>query len=147
MFYPLIVIICYIIATLLKRTSLAKEWLPLLSAGTGALLAVLGYCTLPQLTTADTMLTAAFYGVISGLAATGGNQVFKQAVKLFCKNHGLDYSKLDQYLPSDGTEGQTSGAGKTIVTDDAQSNTDDNLFDREDMTSGEEFSNMRKIGF
>lgn len=60
MFYPIIVIICYIIATLIKRTSLAKEWLPLLSAGTGAVLALLGYCTVPQLVTEDTMLTAAF---------------------------------------------------------------------------------------
>jgi len=122
MFYPLIVIICYIIATLVKRTSIAKEWLPLLSAGTGAMLAILGYCTLPQLTTADSFITAAFNGAISGLAATGGNQVFKQAVKLFCKNHGLDYSKLDQYLPSDGTAGQENGAELPLENDHAVDN-------------------------
>ena len=104
MLNPIIVILCYIIVTLVKRTSLAKEWLPLLSAGTGALLAVIGACTMPQLVTADSIFTAAFNGVISGLAATGGNQIIKQAVKLFCKNHGLDYNALDQYLPGSGTE-------------------------------------------
>ena len=113
MTYPFICIVCYIIATLIKRTSLAKEWLPLLSGCTGALLAVLGFYALPQFVTADTVITAAFHGVISGLAATGGDQVFRQAVKLFCKRHGLDYDKLDQYLPdggaqeSDGTQEQT----------------------------------------
>lgn len=108
MTYPFICIVCYIIATLIKRTSLAKEWLPLLSGCTGALLAVLGFYALPQFVTADTVITAAFHGVISGLAATGGDQVFRQAVKLFCKRHGLDYDKLDQYLPETGTGTQSA---------------------------------------
>ncbi|MBQ7347821.1 MAG: phage holin family protein [Clostridia bacterium] len=100
MTYPIICIICYTVVTLVKRTSLAKEWLPLLSGCTGALLAVLSFYTLPQYLAAESVLHAAFHGALSGLAATGGNQVFKQAVKLFCKNHGIDYDRLDQLLPN-----------------------------------------------
>ncbi len=105
MLYPVIVILCYIIVTLIKRTSLAKEWFPLLSAGIGAVLAAISFCTLPQLVAADSILTAAFNGAISGLAATGGNQVFKQAIKRFCKRHGLDYDVVKTYLPGRSVEG------------------------------------------
>lgn len=115
MLYPIIVILCYIIVTLVKRTSLAKEWLPLLSAGTGALLAVIGACTMPQLVTADSILNAAFNGVISGLAATGGNQIIKQAVKLFCKQHGLDYHIVKSCLQTSETNVHKSDSTQDIV--------------------------------
>ena len=34
-------------------------------------------------------------GAISGLAATGGNQIFKQAVKLICERRGVDYKQVE----------------------------------------------------
>ena len=122
MFYPFVVMICYIIVTLIKRTSLAKEWLPLISAGIGAALAILGFCIVPQLVTEETILTAVFNGAISGLAATGGNQVVKQAIKLFCKQHGLDYHVVKTCLPTSETNVHESDSSRNLACEFVNTN-------------------------
>lgn len=93
--YPVIAIVCYILITFVRKTAVKNEWLPLISCGVGAGLAVLGFFALPDIITASAWHTAMIGGALSGLAATGGNQVFKQAVKLICEKRGIDYDKVE----------------------------------------------------
>ena len=92
--YPIIAIICYILVALVRKTAVKNEWLPLISCGAGAGLAVLGFFAFPDIITASAWYAAMIGGAVSGLAATGGNQVFKQAVKLICEKRGVDYDKV-----------------------------------------------------
>lgn len=93
--YPIIAIICYILVALVRKTAVKNEWLPLISCGAGAGLAVLGFFALPDVITASAWYAAMIGGAVSGLAATGGNQVLKQAVKLICEKRGVDYDKIE----------------------------------------------------
>ena len=95
MAYPIIAIICYILVALIRKTAIKNEWLPLISCGVGAGLALLGFYAVPSLITADVWYTAVVGGAVSGLAATGGNQIFKQAVKLICEEHNIPYEKVE----------------------------------------------------
>lgn len=75
---PLIVVICYVAITMLKATRLPGKWYPLISCALGAAAAAVMYYIFPDFTAASSLAAAVISGGVSGLAATGTNQVFKQ---------------------------------------------------------------------
>ena len=78
---PIIVVICYIAITAIKSTKLDSRWYPLISCGIGILVGVAMHLVLPDLIGATSMVVAIVSGAVSGLAATGSNQVLKQLMK------------------------------------------------------------------
>ena len=75
-----ITVICYLIAIIIKATPLNKKWLPIICGISGGLLGIIGKYLIPQYP-ADDYITAIAIGIISGLAATGSNQIYKQFKK------------------------------------------------------------------
>ena len=70
--------ICYLLAQGLKATRLDRKWLPVICGALGGLLGVGAmYAGVPDFPAGDP-LTAASVGIISGLAATGVNQAYRQ---------------------------------------------------------------------
>ena len=74
---PAITVICYFIAQILKATSLENKWLPVICGFAGAVLGVIAMKIMPDFVAGDP-ITAVAIGIVSGLAATGVNQVMKQ---------------------------------------------------------------------
>lgn len=72
-----ITVICYLVAQLIKATELDNKWLPVLCGVLGGILGVVGMFIMPDFPAND-YLTAIAVGIVSGLAATGANQVYKQ---------------------------------------------------------------------
>lgn len=72
-----ITVICYLVAQVVKATALNNKWLPILCGAAGAVLGVVGLYTMPGFPAED-VVTAVAVGIVSGLAATGVNQVYKQ---------------------------------------------------------------------
>lgn len=72
-----IVVVCYLIAMALKATKLDNKWLPVICGVLGAVLGIAGWLY-TNAVPADNWLTALAIGVVSGLAATGFNQIGKQ---------------------------------------------------------------------
>ena len=76
-----ITVICYLAALAIKQTPLANKWLPTICGVLGALLGLAAmYINVPDFPANDP-LTALAVGIVSGLAATGANQIIKQAQK------------------------------------------------------------------
>ncbi|MEA4932344.1 MAG: phage holin family protein [Lawsonibacter sp.] len=73
-----ITVICYLVAQVVKATALDNKWLPVLCGLMGGILGVVALYTGLQDFPATDPLTAAAIGVVSGLAATGANQICKQ---------------------------------------------------------------------
>jgi O-antigen/teichoic acid export membrane protein len=72
-----ITVICYLIIEILKTTRLNRKWLPVISGLLGGALGVLAMYIMPSYPASD-FLNAIAIGIVSGLAATGANQVGKQ---------------------------------------------------------------------
>lgn len=73
-----ITVICYLAAQAVKATPLDNKWLPVICGVLGGILGVVAlYTGLPNFPASDP-LTAISVGIISGLAATGVNQIYKQ---------------------------------------------------------------------
>ena len=76
-----ITVICYLVGWIVKVSGLDNKWIPVLCGVAGGVLGAAGlYLALPDFPAADP-LTAVAVGIVSGLAATGANQVFKQLGK------------------------------------------------------------------
>ena len=75
-----ITIICYLAALAVKQTPLANKWLPTICGLLGGVLGVAGLFTMPDFPAGD-ILTAIAVGIVSGLAATGADQLGKQLTK------------------------------------------------------------------
>lgn len=97
MAFLIIIVVCYLVAELVKKTRLRNEWLPLISGAVGVVLTVVVYYALPTLLPTQDLATAITNGFFYGLAATGSNQVFKQTLKYIT-------SKYDIPLPLPETE-------------------------------------------
>lgn len=73
-----ITVICYLAAQVVKATALDNKWLPgicgIIGAALGAACLALNVPDFP----AGDYITAVAVGIVSGLAATGVNQVYKQ---------------------------------------------------------------------
>lgn len=72
-----ITIISYLIAQGVKATPLDNKWLPVICGVSGAILGCLGLYIMPNFPATDP-LTAIAVGIVSGLAATGSNEMIKQ---------------------------------------------------------------------
>ena len=72
-----ITVICYLLALGLKATALDNKWLPAICGVLGGILGAVAMRVMPDYPAQD-MITAVAVGIVSGLAATGENQVFKQ---------------------------------------------------------------------
>ena len=76
-----ITVICYLAGLIAKALPLDDRYIPIVCGVCGAVLGVVGlYLGLPDFPAADPV-TALAVGIVSGLAATGANQVFKQLGK------------------------------------------------------------------
>lgn len=72
-----ITVIAYVIGLTVKASSINNKWIPILCALTGGLLGVAGMYVMADFPAGD-VITAAAVGIVSGLAATGADQMIKQ---------------------------------------------------------------------
>lgn len=82
---PVIATIVYWTVNLIKYTvnnnEKFKRFIPLISAGLGAVLGVVCFYAVPSIIAAHNVLIAIISGGASGLSATGCNQIIKQLSK------------------------------------------------------------------
>ena len=74
---PSIIVICYLVAAAIKTTKLDNKFLPVICGVLGGILGVVAMFVVPDFPAED-YLTAIAIGIVSGLSATGVNQIFKQ---------------------------------------------------------------------
>lgn len=72
--------ICYLAAMAVKATEVDNKWLPVICGAVGAILGIAGMYVMPEFPAQD-VINAAAIGIVSGLAATGINQIYKQLSK------------------------------------------------------------------
>ena len=75
---PVITVICYGVAEVIKATQLDSKWLPAICIVLGAVLGVVALYIAPNITPATDVLTALAIGVVSGCLATSVHQTIKQ---------------------------------------------------------------------
>lgn len=76
-----ITVICYLVGLIVKASGLNDKYIPICCGVAGAVLGLAGlYLGLPDFPAADPV-TALAVGIVSGLAATGINQMAKQLSK------------------------------------------------------------------
>ena len=75
-----ITVIAYLIGSAVKATSLDNRWIPSICGTVGGILGVLAMRIMPDFPAID-YITAVAVGIVSGLAATGVNQIGKQLGK------------------------------------------------------------------
>ena len=72
-----ITVICFLVGQAVKVTGLDNKYIPVIVGAAGGVLGVVGMLVMPDFPASD-YLTAVAVGIVSGLAATGINQVYKQ---------------------------------------------------------------------
>ena len=72
-----ITVICYLVGAGVKVTPLDSKYIPVIVGVAGGVLGVVGYYFMPDFPATD-IITAVAVGIVSGLAATGVDQVVKQ---------------------------------------------------------------------
>lgn len=78
---PVIIVICYGIGAIVKSIpKINDDFIPAICIASGAILGPIGYFVIPQFPATDVM-SAVSVGIVSGLAATGANQVVKKIKK------------------------------------------------------------------
>lgn len=79
---PAIVVVCYLIGMIVKLFGeKADNFIPVICGVCGGILGVLVFFTIPGFIGASNWITALAIGIVSGLSATGANQVYKQLTK------------------------------------------------------------------
>ena len=81
---PVITVIVFLIGQAVKLTPLDDRWIPVICGFSGGLLGVAAMYLMTGFPATDP-LTAIAIGIVSGLAATGAHQIYKQLVE---KNDG-----------------------------------------------------------
>lgn len=74
-------VICYLIGIAVKTSPLNDKYIPVLCGACGAVLGVVAYLIGMPDFPANDIITAVAVGIVSGLAATGANQIYKQLKK------------------------------------------------------------------
>ncbi|MBS7402850.1 MAG: phage holin family protein [Oscillospiraceae bacterium] len=72
-----ITVISYLVAQGIKATKLDSKWLPVICGACGAALGLVGMVATPGFPAGDPV-SAAAVGIVSGLAATGSHEIYKQ---------------------------------------------------------------------
>lgn len=72
-----ITVLCFLAAQIAKATPIDNKWIPVICGVLGGVLGVAGMYVMPEYPATD-WITAASVGVVSGLAATGAHQMYKQ---------------------------------------------------------------------
>lgn len=72
-----ITVICYLIGQIVKATGLDNKWIPCIVGVAGGALGIAGLYLMADFPATEPV-TAIAVGIVSGLAATGVNQVGKQ---------------------------------------------------------------------
>lgn len=72
-----ITVICYLVGQIAKASNIDNKWIPIAVGIAGGILGVVGMYIMPDFPAHD-YLTAVAVGIVSGLAATGVDQVTKQ---------------------------------------------------------------------
>ena len=75
---PVIAVICYGVAEVLKSTPLDNKWLPAICIVIGACLGVVAFYVAPEIIEATNVLSAIAIGIVSGGFATSVDQNIKQ---------------------------------------------------------------------
>ena len=76
-----ITVIAYLVGMAAKDVTIVEDkWIPVIAGVTGMILGVAGLYVMPDFPAKD-VINAAAIGVVSGLAATGINQIGKQLQK------------------------------------------------------------------
>ena len=75
---PVITVICYGIAEVLKATPMDNKWLPAICICLGGILGVVALFVAPDLTPATDVLPAVAIGIVSGGFSTSVHQTIKQ---------------------------------------------------------------------
>ena len=77
---PVITVIVFLVAELIKAIGLDTRWVPVICGFAGGILGMLAMSLMPEYPAKD-YLTACAVGIVSGLAATGAHQVYVQLVR------------------------------------------------------------------
>ena len=77
---PVITVIVFLAVEAVKATPLDNKWLPVIAGAFGGVLGVVAMYVMPDYPGKD-ILTAIAIGIVSGLAATGAHQIYKQLTK------------------------------------------------------------------
>lgn len=77
---PAISVIVFIIVEAVKATPLDNKWMPVIAGGCGGILGIVAMFVMKDFPGQD-YLSAIAVGVMSGLAATGAHQIYKQLTK------------------------------------------------------------------
>lgn len=76
-----IVVICYLVGLGAKAVDAIKDnYIPVIVGAVGGILGAVGMYVMPEFPANDIM-TAIAVGIVSGLASTGVNQIYKQVKK------------------------------------------------------------------
>ena len=73
-------VIAYLIGQAVKATALDNKWIPIICGAVGGALGAVAMRVMPDFPATD-YITAVAVGIVSGLAATGVNQIGKQLNK------------------------------------------------------------------
>ena len=87
-----ITVICYLIGQTVKASGLDNKWIPIIVGASGGALGIAGMLVIVEFPAND-YLTAVAVGIVSGLAATGVNQINKQMRD--CRQKDADGSRKD----------------------------------------------------
>ena len=77
---PVITVIVFLAVEFVKAIPLEDKWLPVIAGVFGGILGVVAMIVMTDFPANDP-LTAIAVGIVSGLAATGAHQVYKQLTK------------------------------------------------------------------
>ena len=69
--------IAYLLGEFAKASRLDNKWIPIICGVAGGALGLLGMAVMPAFPAED-VISAVAVGIVSGLAATGANQIVKQ---------------------------------------------------------------------
>lgn len=78
---PAIAVICYLLGMGIKVSKIDDKYIPVCCGTFGAILGVVAYVFGMDGFPATDILTAISIGIVSGLASTGANQIYKQLKK------------------------------------------------------------------
>ena len=98
-------VICYLAGATLKaiNNESLDKFIPVICGFLGGLIGVIVFLTIPGYIPADNWLMALAIGIVSGFAATGINQVYKQ----FSQVEGFEYISEDEAPLEEGEEDHT----------------------------------------